>query len=153
MAGQIKGESFGQVKPGVNIQRSTFDLSHTHKFTRNSGELIPFFWEEVIAGDTFKVDTKFVRRMLTPVVPVRDNAFLDIFYFFVPARLAFNQYGKDDHLFQKVFGQNDTTAWAPSSVPMLPSILQDHAMPTDDLSLSALISACLDIKNRMERFI
>ena len=132
MAGQIKGESFGQVKPGVNIQRSTFDLSHTHKFTRNSGELIPFFWEEVIAGDTFKVDTKFVRRMLTPVVPVRDNAFIDIFYFFVPARLAFNAYGKDDHLFQKVFGQNDTTAWAPASIPVLPSILQDHAMPSDN---------------------
>lgn len=132
MAGQIKGESFGQVKPGVNIQRSTFDLTHTHKFTRNSGELIPFFWEEVIAGDTFKVDTKFVRRRLTPVVPVRDNAYLDIFYFFVPARLAYNQYGKDDHLFQKVFGQNDSTAWAPSSVPILPSIKTNHAMPTDD---------------------
>lgn len=132
MAGQIKGESFGQVKPGVNIQRSTFDLSHTHKFTRNSGELIPFFWEEVIPGDTFKVDTKFVRRRLTPVVPVRDNAYLDIFYFFVPARLAYNQYGKDDHLFQRVFGQNDSTAWAPSSVPMLPSIKSNHAMPTDD---------------------
>lgn len=132
MAGQIKGESFGQVKPGVNIQRSTFDLSHTHKFTRNSGELIPFFWEEVLPGDTFKVDTKFVRRMLTPVVPVRDNAFIDIFYFFVPARLAFNQYGQDDHLFQKVFGQNDSTAWAPGSLPVLPSILQDHEMPTDD---------------------
>ena len=132
MAGQIKGESFGQAKPGVNIQRSTFDLSHTHKFTRNSGELIPFFWEEVLPGDTFKVDTKFVRRMLTPVVPVRDNSYIDIFYFFVPARLAYNQYGKDDHLFQKVFGQNDTTAWAPSSVPRLPSIKTDHAMPTDD---------------------
>lgn len=132
MAGrQIKGESFGQVKPGVNIQRSTFDLSHTHKFTRNSGELIPFFWEEVIAGDTFKIDTRFVRRRLTPVVPVMDNAFIDIFYFFVPARLAFNAYGKDDHLFQKVFGQNDTTAWAPNSLPVLPSILQDHAMPSD----------------------
>ena len=65
MAGQLKGESFGQVKPGVNIQRSTFDLSHTHKFTRNSGELIPFFWEEVIAGDTFKVDTRFVARMFS----------------------------------------------------------------------------------------
>lgn len=132
MAGQIKGESFGQAKPGVNIQRSTFDLSHTHKFTRNSGELIPFFWEEVLPGDTFKIDTKFVRRMLTPAVPVRDNAYIDIFYFFVPARLAYNQYGKDDHLFQKVFGQNDTTAWAPSSVPMLPSILTDHEFPTDD---------------------
>lgn len=132
MAGQIKGESFGQAKPGVNIQRSTFDLTHTHKFTRNSGELIPFFWEEVLPGDTFKVDTKFVMRRLTPAVPVRDNAYIDIFYFFVPARLAYNQYGKDDHLFQKVFGQNDTTAWAPSSVPRLPSILTDHEMPTDD---------------------
>ena len=125
MAGQIKGESFGQVKPGVNIQRSTFDLSHTHKFTRNSGSLIPFFWEEVLPGDTFKIDTKFVRRMLTPVVPVRDNAFLDIFYFFVPARLAYNPYGKDDHTFQKVFGQNDTTAWAPDTLTSLPFLSED----------------------------
>lgn len=131
MAGQIKGESFGQVKPGVNIQRSTFDLSHTHKFTMNSGELIPFFWEEVIPGDTFKIDTKFVRRMLTPVVPVMDNAYLDIFYFFVPARLAFNEYGKDDHLFQKVFGQNDSTAWAPTSVPSLPTIGTNQVAPSD----------------------
>ena len=131
MAGQIKGESFGQVKPGVNIQRSTFDLTHTHKFTRNSGELIPFFWEEVIAGDTFKVDTKFVMRMLTPVVPVRDNAYIDIFYFFVPARLAFNKWGRDDHLFQKVFGQNDSTAWAPASLPVLPSITTNHKFSTD----------------------
>lgn len=129
MAGQIKGESFGQVKPGVNIQRSTFDLSHTHKFTRNSGELIPFFWEEVLPGDTFKVDTKFVRRMLTPVVPVRDNAFLDIFYFFVPSRLAYNQYGKDDHTFQKVFGQNDSSAWAPDTLLSLPSINRDLSYP------------------------
>lgn len=131
MAGQIKGESFGQVKPGVNIQRSTFDLTHTHKFTRNSGELIPFFWEEVLPGDTFKVDTKFVMRMLTPVVPVRDNAYIDIFYFFVPARLAFNKWGRDDHLFQKVFGQNDSTAWAPASLPVLPSITTNHKFATD----------------------
>lgn len=129
MAGQLKGESFGQVKPGVNIQRSTFDLSHTHKFTRNSGELIPFFWEEVIAGDTFKVDTRFVARMLTPVVPVRDNSFLDIFYFFVPARLAFNKYGIDDHTFQKVFGQNDTTAWASDQLQKLPSFADDAQFP------------------------
>lgn len=129
MAGQLKGESFGQVKPGVNIQRSTFDLSHTHKFTRNSGELIPFFWEEVIAGDTFKVDTRFVARMLTPVVPVRDNAFLDIFYFFVPARLAFNKYGIDDHTFQKVFGQNDRTAWASDQLEKLPTTATDKEIP------------------------
>lgn len=131
MAGQIKGESFGQVKPGVNIQRSTFDLSHTHKFTRNSGDLVPFFWEEVLPGDTFKIDTKFVRRRLTPVVPVRDNAFIDIFYFFVPARLAYNQYGKDDHTFQKVFGQNDSSAWASNTIFTLPSISSDSQVYND----------------------
>ena len=130
MAGQLKGESFGQVKPGVNIQRSTFDLSHTHKFTRNSGELIPFFWEEVIAGDTFKVDTRFVARMLTPVVPVMDNAFLDIFYFFVPARLAFSMYGIDDHTFQRLFGQNDSTAWASDKEQKLPSFVSDSRLLT-----------------------
>lgn len=128
MAGQIRGESFGQVKPGVNIQRSTFDLSHTHKFTRNSGELIPFFWEEVLPGDTFKVNTRFVRRMLTPIVPVMDNAFIDVFYFFVPARLAYNEFGKDDHTFQKAFGQNDNTAWAAEFYPSLPSITLDTSL-------------------------
>ena len=128
MAGQLKSESFGQVKPGVNIQRSTFDLSHTHKFTRNSGELIPFFWEEVLPGDTFKVNTRFVRRMLTPIVPVMDNAFIDVFYFFVPARLAYNEFGKDDHTFQKAFGQNDNTAWAAEFYPSLPSISLDTSL-------------------------
>lgn len=128
MAGQLKGESFGQVKPGVNIQRSTFDLSHTHKFTRNSGELIPFFWEEVLPGDTFKINTRFVMRMLTPIVPVRDNAFIDVFYFFVPARLAYNEFGKDDHSFQKAFGQNDNTAWAAEFYPSLPSITLDTSL-------------------------
>lgn len=131
MPTSIKGESFGTVKPGVNIQRSTFDLSHTHKFTRNSGELIPFFWEEVIAGDTFKVDTKFVMRMLTPIVPVRDNAFIDIYYFFVPARLAYNRYGRDDHTFQKAFGQNDSSAWAVENLPSLPSMASDTVDPSD----------------------
>lgn len=139
MAGQIKGESFGQVKPGVNIQRSTFDLSHTHKFTRNSGDLIPFFWEEVLPGDTFKVDTKFVRRMLTPVVPVRDNAFIDIFYFFVPGRLAFSPYGKDDHTFQKVFGQNDTSAWAPNTIVSLPSLNSDTRCTISNVCLGSYL--------------
>lgn len=132
MAGQLKGESFGQVKPGVNIQRSTFDLSHTHKFTMNSGELIPFFWEEVLPGDTFKVNTRFVMRMLTPIVPVRDNAFIDVFYFFVPARLAYNKFGKDDHTFQKSFGQNDNTAWAGEYYPALPSITLDTSLKSGD---------------------
>lgn len=139
MAGQIKGESFGQVKPGVNIQRSTFDLSHTHKFTRNSGDLIPFFWEEVLPGDTFKIDTKFVRRRLTPVVPVRDNAFIDIFYFFVPGRLAFNPYGKDDHTFQKVFGQNDTTAWASDTIFSLPSINYDVPVHSNSVVIGSYL--------------
>ena len=64
----------------------------------------------------------------------------DIFYFFVPARLAYNQYGKDDHLFQKVFGQNDTTAWASGSFPILPSIQTDHQMSpgTDSVPFAPL---------------
>lgn len=106
----------------VNTKRSTFDLSHSYKTGVSSGVLVPFFMEEVLPGDTFSVGTSFVTRMLTPAVPVMDNAYLDYFFFFVPARIACNKEGTDDKTFQKVMGENTTTAWAAQNLPQMPSI-------------------------------
>lgn len=106
----------------VNTKRSTFDLSHSYKSGVRSGLLIPFFMEEVLPGDTFSVGTSFVTRMLTPAVPVMDNAFLDYFFFYVPARIACNKEGTDDKTFQRVMGENTTTAWASQNLPEMPSV-------------------------------
>ncbi len=40
-------------------KRTAFDLSHEVKLTCDFGELVPFFCQDVIPGDTFKVRNKF----------------------------------------------------------------------------------------------
>ena len=51
--------------------------------------------------------------MLTPKVPVMDNAFLDIYYFFTPHRIVW------DH-FKEFFGENTTGAWTQTTEYTIP---------------------------------
>ena len=74
--------------PSVNIGRSTFERRADVKLTGNVGDLIPFYVEEVLPGDSYKVSTAKVIRLQTPAVPVMDNLYADFYYFFVPNRLV-----------------------------------------------------------------
>ena len=78
--------------PTIDISRSKFDRSFTHKTTFNAGDLIPFFVADVLPGDTMKMNTAHVVRMMTPVTPVMDNANLDTYFFFVPNRLIWEHW-------------------------------------------------------------
>ena len=72
----------------MDMKRSKFDLSHGHKLTMVSGKLVPILVDEVLPDDTIKINISSVVRSITPAVPVMDNAFLDLFAFWVPARLC-----------------------------------------------------------------
>ena len=74
---------FSQV-PSVDIPRSSFDRTHGHKTTFNSGLLVPVYLDEALPGDTFNLDMTAFARMATPIYPIMDNLFLDTFFFFVP---------------------------------------------------------------------
>ena len=78
--------------PKTTIQRSAFDRSFGYKTTFNEGLLIPFFCDEVLPGDTFKLKTSVLARLSTPIVPVMDNMFLDMQFFFVPNRLLWDHW-------------------------------------------------------------
>lgn len=78
--------------PKTSIQRSSFDRSFGYKTTFNEGLLIPFFCDEVLPGDTFKLKTSVLARLSTPIVPVMDNMFLDMQFFFVPNRLVWDHW-------------------------------------------------------------
>ena len=78
--------------PKTNIERSSFDRSFGYKTTFNEGFLIPFFCDEVLPGDTFKLKTSVLARLSTPIVPVMDNMFLDMQFFFVPNRLLWDHW-------------------------------------------------------------
>lgn len=86
-----KNNRFSQI-PNSPIQRSVFDRSHDYKTTMDAGYLIPFFVDEVLPGDTFKLRVNAFVRMNTLVAPFMDNVFLDTFFFFVPTRLVWDNW-------------------------------------------------------------
>ena len=90
--------------PTIDIKRSRFDRSHSHKTTFSSGKLIPIYYEEVLPGDTITMDTSVVCRMSTPIFPVMDNCNLDVYYFFVPNRLVW------DH-WEEFCGEDTSSSW------------------------------------------
>lgn len=104
---------FSQV-PNADIQRSRFDRSQDVKFTFNVGDLIPWFVEEVLPGDTFDITTSKVVRLQTLLTPVMDNIYLDTYFFFVPNRLVWSHW--------KNFMGESEKAWTPEVEYVVPSI-------------------------------
>lgn len=86
-------EHFARVQ-SPEMQRSTFDRSHGYKTTFDAGQLIPFFLDEALPGDTFNMRTNIFGRLATPLKPVMDNMYIDIHYFSVPERLVWDNWQK-----------------------------------------------------------
>ena len=108
-------ESHFSLSPHVDISRSRFDRSASLKTSFNAGDVVPFFLEEVLPGDTFSVDTSKVVRMQTLLTPMMDNVYLDTYYFFVPNRLVW------DH-WKEFCGENTESAWIPQTEYIMPQI-------------------------------
>lgn len=84
---------FSQI-PSTQIPRSVFDRSHGYKTTFDSGYLVPFYVDEVLPGDSFKLTATLFARLATPIVPFMDNLYLETFFFFVPNRLVWDNWQK-----------------------------------------------------------
>lgn len=108
-------ESHFSLLPRVDISRSRFDRSSSLKTSFNAGDIVPFFLEEVLPGDTFNVHTSRVVRMQTLLTPMMDNVYLDSYYFFVPNRLVWNHW-------KEFCGENTESAWIPETEYSIPQI-------------------------------
>jgi hypothetical protein len=82
---------FSQV-PKATIPRSSFDRSHGFKTTFNAGYLVPIFVDEALPGDTFSLQCTTFARMSTPLHPIMDNLYADVFFFAVPYRLVWTHF-------------------------------------------------------------
>lgn len=78
--------------PDVQIPRSRFERKSGHKTTLDAGYLVPIFVDEVLPGDSHKLNLHMFGRLATPLKPVMDNMFLDYFFFFVPSRLLWDNW-------------------------------------------------------------
>lgn len=129
----------------VDISRSRFDRPSSVKTSFNVGNIVPFYVDEVLPGDTFNVRTSRVVRLQTLVTPVMDNIYLDTYYFFVPNRLVWQHW-------REFMGENTESAWIPQTEYAVPQIeapsggwnvgtIADYfGIPTgiDNISVSAL---------------
>ena len=75
-------------KPGKN----NFDLSHEVKMTGNMGNLYPCYIQDVIPGDSYKVDTQQLIRFSPMLAPMMHNVDFKLDYFFVPYRLVWDEW-------------------------------------------------------------
>ena len=120
---------FNQI-PQTHISRSRFKRDQNVKFTFDAGKLIPFYVDEVLPGDTFSVDTAGLMRMTTPIFPVMDNAYLDVYYFFVPNRIVWEHW-------KEFMGENTTGAWEQKTEYSVPQLYLAGLNQKDNITLGA----------------
>ena len=102
--------------PNINIKRSRFKRPHDHKTTFNAGDLIPIYLDQdILPGDTVEMKMSQLVRMQTPIFPVMDNAYLDVFFFFVPNRLIWEHW-------KEFWGENTTGHWEQQTAYQIPQI-------------------------------
>lgn len=99
----------------LDMSRSTFNRDSSVKTSFNVGDIVPFFVEEVLPGDTFDITTSKVVRMPSLLTPIMDNLYLDTYYFFVPNRLSWIHW-------RELMGENTQSAWIPTVEYQVPQI-------------------------------
>lgn len=107
---------FASNPTNLDISRSSFNRSSSVKTSFNVGEIIPFYCDEVLPGDTFKVKTSKVVRLQSMLTPIMDNIYLDTYYFFVPNRLVWEHW-------KNFMGENTDSAWIPEVEYQIPQIM------------------------------
>lgn len=90
-------------------------MSSSHKTTFNTGDIIPIYTDsDILPGDTVQIDVASLVRMATPIYPVMDNLFLDLYWFYVPHRLVWSH-------FKEFWGENEDP-WARETEYQIPQI-------------------------------
>ena len=103
---------FGNI-PTKDIRRSKFKRPCSHKTTLNTGDIVPIYRDEMLPGDTCSMKMSSLIRMTTPINPVMDNAWIDIYFFFVPRRLVWEHW-------REFMGENTTDEWTQTTEYTIP---------------------------------
>lgn len=106
---------FAENPTSLDMSRSTFNRPQSIKTSFNVGDIIPFYLDEVLPGDTHTIKTSKVVRLQTLLTPFMDNIYLDTYYFFVPMRLTW------EHT-KEFFGENTKSAWIPQTEYQIPQV-------------------------------
>lgn len=74
------------------IKRNAFNLGHEVKLTCRMADLVPIMCQEVVPGDTFKVNTQLFMRFAPMLAPIMHRVDVYTHFFFVPNRLLWDEW-------------------------------------------------------------
>lgn len=89
--GSTRQYDFSRV-PISRFPRTKFGYQFRHVTTFPSGYLIPVLTQEMLPGDTINISHDSLVRMITPIVPLMDNIYLDVLAFSCPNRLVWDDW-------------------------------------------------------------
>lgn len=78
----------------VDPSKSWFDMSYKNKFTANFGKLYPFYLEETMPGDRFKINSTVFARLQPLLAPTMQQCDIFSYFFYVPNRLVWDNWKK-----------------------------------------------------------
>lgn len=113
--------------PAPTIQRSTFDRSHSVKTTINGGYWYPMLVDDLLPGDTIRLDANFFARLNTMRHPIMDNLHFDAQVYTVPVRQIWDNFQKFmgeqinptdsiDYLIPRLCGDDDEFEFLSNSI-------------------------------------
>lgn len=102
--------------PGNYIPHSVFDLSHDSLTSFDVGELIPITEPiEILPTDSFDISVASKIYLNTLIFPIMDDLYVDIFTFYCPFRILWDNYKQFE-------GENDSTPWTQETRYYVPQV-------------------------------
>lgn len=125
--------------------------------TFNAGDIVPFYYQEVLPHSTYDVDFSFVNRLLSSTVkPTMGTMELDVYAFFVPNRII-------NESWKNVQGENTSSFWSTPEIQLAPlypsnltaavqvppmSVADYYGFPTQAPIPAVVLQQCNDLKIR-----
>lgn len=121
-------------------RRSRFAKGHSHTTTFDSGYLVPLMVDRVLPGDEKKITYNGLARMATPLHPVMDQAFFDVWCFYVPDRLWYGHA-------KEFYGENKYADFNPDGEYVMPHVKPSQYAVIDDESYTGTVGMPLGSLN------
>jgi len=100
-------------RPGKNL----FDLSYEKKMTGDMATLMPFYLQETVPGDSFRINAETFMRLAPTLAPIMHRVNVYTHFFFVPNRIVWDNWqsfitggedGQDAHTTPLVYATEET---------------------------------------------
>lgn len=78
--------------PLLKPRKNAFKLSHNVKLTCEMGQLVPFFVQDVLPSDRFKISVSNIVRFAPLLAPIMSEVDVFFHFFFVPNRIIWSEW-------------------------------------------------------------